>query len=250
MNPQFPTQSQPAEQPKPNPRHSIPVVATLGFILVIAVGVGYWMWNKAQEPAFIPASSNEGNGVGSEPDQAGWKTYRNEEYGFEMKYPEKLVILSAKSTVPDVAIAFGLSNSELKNEYLPQNDLEIYVYVYKNKYSNLNEFAEKASGITNAQSVILSHNESVGSFLAKGSEISNSDVIFMKLNTEIAEIRAIKQILECKKFCAYLGRTGKQISYFFEKDSIFYVMFAKFSFDQPEWEKEFEKIASSFKFIE
>lgn len=56
----------------------------VGIILVIAavaiLGGGYWYWQTSIET--LPE-----NPVVAESDFTGWKTYRNEKYGFEVKYP-------------------------------------------------------------------------------------------------------------------------------------------------------------------
>ena len=70
---------------------------TLIIIAVLILGGGYWLWKKELR---IPDKSNpvvdtnvelstNSNGNPSTPsvDMVSWKTYRNEEYGFEFQYP-------------------------------------------------------------------------------------------------------------------------------------------------------------------
>lgn len=52
-----------------------------------------------------------------EDETANWKTYRNEEYGFEVRYPEKWMIrLASQTFVSPRQISFVIENPENKNE--------------------------------------------------------------------------------------------------------------------------------------
>lgn len=63
----------------------VPIAICIILILVILVG-GYTWWQYLEiraERAYIPEVK-----VSEEDDIADWETYRNEEYGFEIKYPD------------------------------------------------------------------------------------------------------------------------------------------------------------------
>src|SRR3989344_3275097 len=95
-------------------------VALVIILAVLAFG-GYSVWKK-QAPTLTPISPTDTN---IEPatspstpsvDMAGWKTYRNDKYGFEVKYPseylvkENLQALSNKSVVfKDQKMKFGVA---------------------------------------------------------------------------------------------------------------------------------------------
>lgn len=61
----------------------------IGIIIITAavavLGGGYWYWQSRTEVS-IPPSSDQ-SPVVDEGDFTGWKTYRNEKYGFEVRYP-------------------------------------------------------------------------------------------------------------------------------------------------------------------
>ena len=79
------------------------ILPILLFISVV-VGIGLLIWKNPQlitkqkssitaTPAFLPSPSPESNLTG------GWKTYRNEKYGFEFKYPSDLILNEYSNSV-------------------------------------------------------------------------------------------------------------------------------------------------------
>lgn len=68
------------------------VTILIFIIVVILSGAGVWKWKN--KPLFEPKEQTQNNQDQSEPtqetsiDTSNWKTYRNEKYGFEVKYPE------------------------------------------------------------------------------------------------------------------------------------------------------------------
>lgn len=96
--------SNPTPQPVPNlnpapsgpsPHHRITPWVALVIVAAIAATVGYLVWAKAHEawpfdfdgPWSEVKRGGPSTSLGTTGDYAGWKTYRNEEYGFEVKYP-------------------------------------------------------------------------------------------------------------------------------------------------------------------
>ena len=64
-------------------------------IIIVATAVGHWAWQKGQELSPTPSLSKEpGKGEFSD-----WKIYRNEEYGFEFKYPANRKLNVANNSV-------------------------------------------------------------------------------------------------------------------------------------------------------
>src|SRR3989344_7258157 len=79
----------------PHLRRSRTIIITVVIILilVIASGLWYWQWERGCYQGLVrctvPVTPNE-------IDTSTWQTYRNEEYGFEFKYPEGFNIVSPK----------------------------------------------------------------------------------------------------------------------------------------------------------
>ena len=78
----------------PSGHHHITAWVALIIVAAIAATAGYLVWAKAHEtwPYDEVDLSSPSTSLGTTGDVAGWKTYRNEEYGFEFKYPADLVI--------------------------------------------------------------------------------------------------------------------------------------------------------------
>jgi len=60
-------------------------------VLVFAFAAGYTVWNFSQKPEVYDNEiiQNQEFRIKNQANESeGWKTYRNEEYGFEMKYPK------------------------------------------------------------------------------------------------------------------------------------------------------------------
>ena len=80
---------------KLKPRH---IISTI--LAVVIVGGLAW-WGIAHRTQVLPTPTPVVNNLPTPLDQEGWKTYRNEEYGFEFQYPKningKLTEITSKS---------------------------------------------------------------------------------------------------------------------------------------------------------
>jgi len=101
------------EQPtkKQKPKWIVPAIIIAG-IIVLGVGAwaGYNYWLKPVVPEKQPAEEQQEE----EPDEfADWETHKNEEYGFELKYPHNYdfidYALQSPRDVSPTELSFGLS---------------------------------------------------------------------------------------------------------------------------------------------
>jgi hypothetical protein len=90
---------------------NIPLAGKIIFTIVIAIGVGYYLWGmtgtlamrnedeQKQSTQIVQANdttSAEGAGIGLINKSGEWKTYRNRKYGYEIKFPEGWEVIEAK----------------------------------------------------------------------------------------------------------------------------------------------------------
>ena len=76
----------------------------IGIIIAVAIiglltGTG-WYWKKTQTRAPQMPSAQQAN----QPDVSTWKTYRNEKYGFEVRYPSNYFISIQSEPIPFVNV--------------------------------------------------------------------------------------------------------------------------------------------------
>ncbi len=128
-------------QNQTNPKPSGAMMAKLVLVVAVIVSLGaalgvagYLAKNKPvkiQQPQVSPAAK-PAKSVESE--TADWKTYRNEEYGFEVKYPnqENYTI----EDYPKDTIIFGDANIQAKHIIIsqphPGNRIHVYITADKN----------------------------------------------------------------------------------------------------------------------
>lgn len=83
-------------------------------IIFILLASGYWYWQAGIKipPQIPPELQNKENDT---IDTSTWKTYRNEQYGFEVRYPEKLdtqFIRIHSSLPPEITITENITSCE------------------------------------------------------------------------------------------------------------------------------------------
>lgn len=67
-------------------------------ILILAGAAGYFVWQKKSQTSQIPSD---------------WKTYRNEKYGFEVKYPKGYVVTGGETNNPTLIAQIQNPKSKL-----------------------------------------------------------------------------------------------------------------------------------------
>ncbi|HEY4495800.1 MAG TPA: hypothetical protein VJC04_00375 [Candidatus Paceibacterota bacterium] len=112
----------------------------LVIILAVLAGGGYYVWkNNATTPASNSVDTNNGppppinlfttiDTSDLPTDQSGWKTYRNKEYGFELKYPGSLII---RYTNVEKAAVFGFDNPSSDQSLDPSPDGLVGIAIFK-----------------------------------------------------------------------------------------------------------------------
>jgi len=91
--------------------------------------------NTNQEDLPSEASAQE-----EEIDTSTWKTYRNEEYGFEFKYPEDWVKFEYQDKLNNLIVS--MENKEFKYPYGSDGDIRFFVRIYKSDF-DFKEWFEK-----------------------------------------------------------------------------------------------------------
>ncbi len=132
-----------------NTKGFTPVVLVLIVVVLVAIGaVGYFVARNGQPPP--PASSP------SSTDTTSWKTYRNEQYGFEFKYPAawRMDTYDGSPTLlGGEALSLQIYSYPENNTYnpgapVPQNEIKIEGDVYRT-VGSLDELIKKLGGFNN-----------------------------------------------------------------------------------------------------
>lgn len=67
------------------------LLLVVGAVLAVVIAVIFWVWKKHNNDArqYGQVQQNQTQNEKIDIDTTNWKTYRNKEYGFEVKYPEE-----------------------------------------------------------------------------------------------------------------------------------------------------------------
>lgn len=73
------------------------IISIVAVIILTLIGGGVWYWQKS-ETVNPPVTENE-NPKSETINTDDWQTYRNEEYGFEVKYPSTWLLNNTQSSI-------------------------------------------------------------------------------------------------------------------------------------------------------
>lgn len=101
-------------------KHHLSPALWFSIILVLAFAVGYLAWAKSNETwpfdgTIFPYPEHKQETKDDE--TAGWKTYRNEEFGFEFKYPSDWGNFGAYESLGTITLTLPTNDSDFSNEY-------------------------------------------------------------------------------------------------------------------------------------
>lgn len=215
----------PQPQPTPEPiskSHKTMVTALVVVVTLLAAGVVYLLVREPSSSETIVDGNNQlpigaDNLEQDQDETANWQTYRNEEYGFEVKYPEDLLVVDPFYGPDSTGYDFSIMISNDRNPFVYSCGIEdglcssnyaIYIST-RNKKLHEGTLQEVISFSTNESSkqepIIINGLNFVKAGNPPMYFIENNDIIysFSQFSGDVVEEKSRKiynQILSTFKF--------------------------------------------------
>lgn len=164
----------------PLPAQTVPNLLDSGTTTPVAENIA--TSSPVVEPSSDIATSSPIDENKKEANTADWKTYRNEEYGFEVKYPEGWVIPKIEKPIGGMRINSAVSFR--KTETKEYNSQGFDIRIYKNYKLNEQRFTDEISLVTGnipdscEKELFKDIHIGQGNYLAKEIYINGGDLCF------------------------------------------------------------------------
>lgn len=83
----------------------------LALVVLVFIAGGVLVWKEKPSQGLLQSETEKEVIISEGADRSDWKTYRNEEYGFEMKYPKEWDIDNERSSSNEVVFSTGFAGS-------------------------------------------------------------------------------------------------------------------------------------------
>ncbi len=236
--------------------------AWITVVVLLALGGGvaayfYWWLPKQNAPAPVVLEPQPTSTVAGATDIADWKTYTDEKYGFEFKYPEEWSLNFTNEQQGSSTNSFGIQCSSDKFSFgggsgykcggqvwVEEGVSDLLGWFLSERRLNLDE--EKKQLLLNSVSV-MSELRGTGSV-----NIKTSDIIESYREDKINGSPAVIETIECKndawQACVFMGIQPNTTFYAIQHGNT--VVSIKIgTFSQNTDSPVFERVLSTFKFI-
>src|SRR3989338_10823227 len=179
---------------------TIKIILIISAIIIIIAVLGVAFWPKQNQPSNTnqpvtvepdnnqPATTTEPETITSDIDTSGWQTYRNEEYGFEFKYPEGWEIVGLDNTGVGLLPPWKKQNIEYNGDtriFIRENVKHLSMQDFYNGQSMPNLFKYAIGGYKS----IRTDNQK-GIIFNKVLGLSTSDIVVIDFEDYFMEVEA------------------------------------------------------------
>lgn len=125
------------------------MIVVVAIAVILAFGAGFWVWKNYQDVAQQEAQNQEQQKNEQKKDEqevmdtSDWKTYRNEEFGIEFKYPENLLYIKEIVDSADILDISIIQNGRQGNDVNKPGAMRISV----NNFADMKYGVAKKDGL-------------------------------------------------------------------------------------------------------